>query len=374
MPQSTPLPSQPPRHRSVAHATTSLPLYPRSHDTNTTSITDQGAFVCTKRQQQGGYVWFAYKLEMGVCFGGQPREGCVVVVSNTIGSVFLEGTPVRGTYSLQPGVLGGDTCEGYIFISARVLLEETPMMGTHGFHYCPSVLGGDTYDGVKTHTHMLPPLLATVGQPPPPPATHHHRRHQKTFLTSISGEPQEHSPSFDLLDPPHHSFLRAATTLKVTTTAVATATIHTTTTAATTPQIRRPCHHLNAALSSLVFLEGTPTRGTYSLQPGALGGDTCEGYIFISARVLLEETPMMGTHGFHYCPSVLGGDTCEGYIFISARVLLEETPMMGTHGFHYCPSVLGGDTYDGYLVHRFHELRVIVIIVLYTKEYLRCLE
>ncbi|GJU69079.1 putative reverse transcriptase domain-containing protein [Tanacetum coccineum] len=33
--------------------------------------------------------------------------------------VFLEGTPVRGTYSLLPGVLGGDTCEGNIFITAR---------------------------------------------------------------------------------------------------------------------------------------------------------------------------------------------------------------------------------------------------------------
>nr|GEX85651.1 hypothetical protein [Tanacetum cinerariifolium] len=27
----------------------------------------------------GGCVWFAFKPEMGVCFGGQPREGCVVV-------------------------------------------------------------------------------------------------------------------------------------------------------------------------------------------------------------------------------------------------------------------------------------------------------
>ncbi|GJZ27227.1 putative reverse transcriptase domain-containing protein [Tanacetum coccineum] len=57
--------------------------------------------------------------------------------------VFLEGTPVRGTYSLLPGVLGGDTIEGY----ARVFLEGTPVMGTYGFHYCQGVLGGDTYDG-----------------------------------------------------------------------------------------------------------------------------------------------------------------------------------------------------------------------------------
>ncbi|GKB13925.1 50S ribosomal protein HLP, mitochondrial-like protein [Tanacetum coccineum] len=65
---------------------------------------------------------------------------------------------------------------------------------------------------------------------------------------------------------------------------------------------------------------------------------------------------LRGVH-IHYCPGVLGGDTCEGYIFITARVFLEGTPVMGTYGFHYCPGVLGGDTYDGYIVHRFHELR-----------------
>ncbi|GJT10793.1 hypothetical protein Tco_0857835 [Tanacetum coccineum] len=65
---------------------------------------------------------------------------------------------------------------------------------------------------------------------------------------------------------------------------------------------------------------------------------------------------LRGVH-IHYCPGVLGGDTCEGYIFITARVFLEGTPAMGTYGFHYCPGVLGGDTYDGYIVHQFHELR-----------------
>ncbi|GKD59137.1 hypothetical protein Tco_1296646 [Tanacetum coccineum] len=55
---------------------------------------------------------------------------------------------------------------------------------------------------------------------------------------------------------------------------------------------------------------------------------------------------LRGVH-IHYCPGVLGGDTCEGYIFITARVLLEGTPVMGTYGLHYCPGVLGGDTYDG---------------------------
>nr|GFA67939.1 hypothetical protein [Tanacetum cinerariifolium] len=59
----------------------------------------------------------------------------------------LGGDTCEVTYSLQPGVLGGDTCEGYIFIFSWVFLEGTPMMGTHGFHYCTSVLGGDTYDG-----------------------------------------------------------------------------------------------------------------------------------------------------------------------------------------------------------------------------------
>ncbi|GJV40283.1 hypothetical protein Tco_1418723 [Tanacetum coccineum] len=46
-------------------------------------------------------------------------------------------------------------------------------------------------------------------------------------------------------------------------------------------------------------------------------------------------------------------------MFITTRVFLEGTPVMGTYGFHYCLGVLGGDTYDGYIVHRFHELRVI---------------
>ncbi|GJR52623.1 hypothetical protein Tco_1403144 [Tanacetum coccineum] len=66
---------------------------------------------------------------------------------------------------------------------------------------------------------------------------------------------------------------------------------------------------------------------------------------------------LRGVH-IHYCPGVLGGDTCKGYIFITAQVFLKGTPAMGTYGFHYCPGVLGGDTYDGYIGHRFHELRL----------------
>ncbi|GKC44264.1 hypothetical protein Tco_1061986 [Tanacetum coccineum] len=57
---------------------------------------------------------------------------------------------------------------------------------------------------------------------------------------------------------------------------------------------------------------------------------------------------LRGVH-IHYCPGVLGRDTCEGYIFITARVFLEGTPVIGTYGFHYCSGVIGGDTYDGVL-------------------------
>ncbi|GJZ93360.1 hypothetical protein Tco_0665425 [Tanacetum coccineum] len=70
---------------------------------------------------------------------------------------------------------------------------------------------------------------------------------------------------------------------------------------------------------------------------------------------------LRGVH-IHYCPGVLGGDTYEGYIFITARVFLEGTPAMGTYGFHYCPGVLGGDTYDGYIVHWFYELRMLGLL------------
>ncbi|GJU46139.1 putative reverse transcriptase domain-containing protein [Tanacetum coccineum] len=68
---------------------------------------------------------------------------------------------------------------------------------------------------------------------------------------------------------------------------------------------------------------------------------------------------------------VLGGDTYEGYIFITARVFLEETPVMGTYGSHYCLGVLRGDTYDGYIEHQFHELRVISTMFSYITRILR---
>ncbi|GJU27408.1 hypothetical protein Tco_1166029 [Tanacetum coccineum] len=104
---------------------------------------------------------------------------------------------------------------------------------------------------------------------------------------------------------------------------------------------------------------------TTSKCPGVLGRGTCEGYTIIIARCSWRGQ-LREVH-IHYCPGVLGGETYEGYIFITARVFLEGTPVMGTYGFHYCPGVLGGDTYDGYIEHRFHELRVIIIIVvLYT--------
>ncbi|GJT29249.1 reverse transcriptase domain-containing protein [Tanacetum coccineum] len=54
--------------------------------------------------------------------------------------VFLEGTPARGTYSLLPGVLGGDTCEGHIFITARCSWRGH-LRGAH-IHYCPVFLEG----------------------------------------------------------------------------------------------------------------------------------------------------------------------------------------------------------------------------------------
>ncbi|GJT99371.1 50S ribosomal protein HLP, mitochondrial-like protein [Tanacetum coccineum] len=63
-------------------------------------------------------------------------------------------------------------------------------------------------------------------------------------------------------------------------------------------------------------LEGTPTRGTYSLLPGC----SWRGHL-------------RGVH-IHYCPGVLGGDTCEGYIFITVRVFLEGTPVI-----EYSPSI-----------------------------------
>ncbi|GJT32924.1 hypothetical protein Tco_0923343 [Tanacetum coccineum] len=112
--------------------------------------------------------------------GGNTYKGYITA------RVFLEGTPTRGTLlpgcswrgHLQgvhycPGVLGGDTYKGYItarvflegtpirgdtYDSPRVFLEGTPTRGTllpgcswrghlQGVHYCPGVLGGDTYKG-----------------------------------------------------------------------------------------------------------------------------------------------------------------------------------------------------------------------------------
>ncbi|GJU75407.1 hypothetical protein Tco_1272477 [Tanacetum coccineum] len=77
--------------------------------------------------------------------------GCVGFRVSTKGALGLTEAPLRGHlrgvhihYFL--GVLGGDTYEGYIFITDRVFLEGTPTMGTYAFHYCPGVLGGDTYD------------------------------------------------------------------------------------------------------------------------------------------------------------------------------------------------------------------------------------
>nr|GEZ93965.1 hypothetical protein [Tanacetum cinerariifolium] len=120
-------------HPCHHHATTTIPTSISSSQAPPSPATNKGAFGCLKHHQGV----FGCKNDPRGAFGLRKQQ---------LGG-FLEGTPARGTDSLQPGVLGGDTNEGYIFISARVFLKGTPMMGTHGFHYCPSVLGGDTYDG-----------------------------------------------------------------------------------------------------------------------------------------------------------------------------------------------------------------------------------
>ncbi|GJR15586.1 hypothetical protein Tco_0798238 [Tanacetum coccineum] len=60
-----------------------------------------------------------------------------------------------GFKTTHMGAFGGDTCEGYIFITARVFLEGTLVMGTYGFHYCLGVLGGDTYDGLVPSCYVI---------------------------------------------------------------------------------------------------------------------------------------------------------------------------------------------------------------------------
>ncbi|GJX83430.1 hypothetical protein Tco_0332911 [Tanacetum coccineum] len=75
-----------------------------------------------------------------------PPQGCVRFKNHhkgALGSEFGFYNSTKGAFDFDR-----DTCEGYIFITARVFLEGTPVMGTYGFHYCPGVLGGDTYDGI----------------------------------------------------------------------------------------------------------------------------------------------------------------------------------------------------------------------------------
>ncbi|GJR18756.1 hypothetical protein Tco_0967283 [Tanacetum coccineum] len=67
--------------------------------------------------------------------------------------------------------------------------------------------------------------------------------------------------------------------------------------------------------------------------PGVLGGDTCEGHIFITAM------PNCISGGYtcegvliHFCSGVLGGDTCDGYIWFSLlHGCSGGTPTMGTY-------------------------------------------
>ncbi|GJX38842.1 hypothetical protein Tco_0252145 [Tanacetum coccineum] len=177
----------------------------------------------------------------------------------------------------------------------------------------------------------------TTAAPPLPPATYHHHPQRHTTIISLPSPPTRHSRTTST-QPPR---LRVHLDLGV-----------------------APMGAFGSGFRSRNHI-GSANRSTISM--GRLRGSP-----IYYCLVFLEGTPARGTYSF--LPSVLGGDTCEGYIFNSARVLMEGTPMMGTYGFHHCPGVLGGDTYDGYIVYRFHELRVIVIIVLYTDEYLMCLE
>ncbi|GJV88222.1 hypothetical protein Tco_1532160 [Tanacetum coccineum] len=78
---------------------------------------------------------------------------------------------------------------------------------------------------------------------------------------------------------------------------------------------RGHCGVAHFSLPARLFLEGTPARGTYSLLPGVLGGDTYEGHIFITARCSWRGH-LRGVH-IHFCLGVLGGDTCDGYIWFS---------------------------------------------------------
>nr|GEZ92341.1 hypothetical protein [Tanacetum cinerariifolium] len=147
------------------HATTTIPTSISSSPAPPSLATNKGAFGCSKHHQgafgckndpRGAFGLRKQQLSIelkgafGCCYHRLARCSCRGHLRRAhiyYSPVFLEGTPARGTYSLRPNVLGGQTCEGYIFISAHVFWEGTPMMGIHGFHYCPSVLGGDTYNG-----------------------------------------------------------------------------------------------------------------------------------------------------------------------------------------------------------------------------------
>nr|GEV33543.1 hypothetical protein [Tanacetum cinerariifolium] len=93
---------------------------------------------------------------------------------------------------------------------------------------------------------------------------------------------------------------------------------------------------------TLVNATFEPTQGEPQSSPsGGLDGATTlpDGRDTTKTVETNLGTPMIGTHFFYYSPDVLGGaptmdvlggDTYDGYIFfITTRVFLEETPMMG---------------------------------------------
>ncbi|GJU56692.1 hypothetical protein Tco_1234458 [Tanacetum coccineum] len=61
-----------------------------------------------------GHLRGAHIHYCSVFLEGTPARGTYSLLLGVLG-----GTPARVTYSLLTGVLGGDTCEGHIFITAR---------------------------------------------------------------------------------------------------------------------------------------------------------------------------------------------------------------------------------------------------------------
>nr|GEV92242.1 Gag-Pol polyprotein [Tanacetum cinerariifolium] len=130
-------------------------------------------------------------------------------------------------------------------------------------------------------SHHRRPATTTSGHPRPPPKNFFDERFRRT---------QKRSPSLDLLDPPYHSPLRAATTLKVTTTAAATATTHTTTTAATTTTNQPINHHPIPTSTSSSPVPPSPATNKGN-QRGYFTNDTLEVVLLYLVLLYYEVTP-----------------------------------------------------------------------------------